>query len=459
MHQIDRRAFIQAAGLASIGFLNLRHASAAARATHLRPPLGPLRPDPRGILDLPDGFAYAIVSRVGDRMSDGLVVPGKPDGMAAFPGPDGLTIVVRNHENETMNAYGQTSAFGLEYELLDKIDADNLFDKGHGKTPSHGGTSTFVWDTRQHKLVRQFLSLGGTARNCSGGPTPWGSWLTCEESDQVPDARHEQIHGWVFEVPATAEPVLHKAVPIKPMGRFYHEAVAVDPNTGIVYLTEDREDGCVYRYIPKTPGELVAGGRLQALALVDHPGLDTRNHTTQSVVRDELLPVRWIDVEDVEAPNDDMRSRSQIAGAAIFSRGEGIAWSKDGLYIVCTDGGQARRGQVWLYRPSKIEGKPGESDSPGALSLFIEPNDHSVVDMPDNCTIAPWGDLVLCEDGLEPDSFVRGVTRSGDVYKIARNAIDASEFAGCTFSPDGSTLFVNMQHHGLTIAIRGPWPA
>lgn len=262
----------------------------------------------------------------------------------------------------------------------------------------------------------------------------------------------------MFEVPATADPVLHKAEPIKAMGRFNHEAVAVDPGTGIVYLTEDRGDGCLYRYIPTTPGRLGEGGRLQALAIVDRPGFETRNRDAAGVQRDETLAVRWIDVEDVEAPLDDLRLRSHKLGAAVFARGEGIDWSRRGVYIVCTDGGKARRGQVWRYVPSPFEGTPRESESPGALTLFIEPDDKSVLDMPDNCVVAPWGDLVLCEDGSSPDSFVLGVTPGGEIYKIARNAIDASEFAGATFSPDGSTLFVNLQHHGLTVAIRGPWP-
>lgn len=458
MSELNRRAFLQAAGLASVGFFNLRQAAGATSRFESASPLGPLQPDPRGIVDLPKGFAYSVVSRVGDRMSDGLIVPGKPDGMAAFAGPDGLTIVIRNHENETNNRYGQTSAFGRAYELLERTDTSKFFDRGYGKTPAHGGTTTFVWDTKNHRLVRAFLSLGGTSRNCAGGPTPWGTWLTCEETVQGKNEIYEQSHGWVFEVPPTVEPRLHKAEPIKPMGRFFHEAVAVDPDTGIVYLTEDRSDGCVYRFIPDQPGDLMAGGRLQALAIIDRPSLDTRNHDTETVRKDEALAVRWIDAEDVESPNDDLRQRCQQAGAAVFSRGEGIVWSRDGIYIVCTDGGPARRGQVWRYRPSKQEGTDAEIVSPGTLSLFIEPNDRSIVDMPDNCTIAPWGDLVLCEDGYAPDSFVLGVTRSGQVYPILRNAVAPSELAGCTFSPDGTTLFVNLQHEGLTVAVYGPWP-
>lgn len=458
MSRVDRRAFMQAAGLASLGFMGLERAIAAPLRASRASPIGMLRPDPRGILDLPEGFAYSTVSRIGDRMSDGLIVPGKPDGMAAFAGPDGLTIVVRNHECETVANAGHASAFGAAYERAGGVDRSKLFDRGHDKTPAHGGTTTFVWDTREHRLVRQFLSLGGTSRNCAGGRTPWGSWLTCEESVQLPDEVYAEPHGWVFEVPATAEPVLHKAEPIKPMGRFNHEAVAVDPRTGIVYLTEDRGDGCLYRYIPKTPGKLAEGGRLQALAIVDRPTFDTRNQTVLAVRRDEELKVHWIDLDDVEAPRDDLRFRAQSAGAAIFSRGEGIDWSDRGIYIVCTDGGSARRGQVWRYVPSAHEGSADEADAPGTLSLFIEPNDKSIVDMPDNCVVAPWGDLVLCEDGSSPDSFVVGVTREGELYRIARNAADASEFAGCTFSPDGSTLFVNLQHPGITVAIRGPWP-
>jgi len=242
------------------------------------------------------------------------------------------------------------------------------------------------------------------------------------------------------------------------MGRFNHEAVAVDPGTGIVYLTEDRPDGLVYRFLPKEPGKMLAGGRLQMLAIVDQPGVDTRNHDAQRFKIGAPAQVRWIDCEDVRSPDDTLRTRGAGAGAAVFARGEGITWSQDGIYIVCTSGGRVQRGQVWRYHPSKDEGSPEEADRPGTIELFIEPNDASVVDMPDNCTVAPWGDLVLCEDGFEPNSYLVGVTKAGEVYKIARNAMSNREFAGATFSPDGSTLFVNLQSEGVTLAIEGPWP-
>ncbi len=456
MNQLDRRAFLHAASAVSVGFLGLRHATAAstsARATGL---LGPLKSDPRGILDLPDGFNYRIISRTGDRMSDGLIVPGVPDGMAAFPGPNGLTLLVRNHECSTDPRY--RSPLGDSYSLKNRTDLSKFFDQGFRKTPAHGGTTTIVYDTRTGQVKREFLSLGGTLRNCAGGPTPWGSWLTCEETVQKPDSIHEQEHGWVFEVPATAEVKLHQAEPLYDMGRFNHEAVAVEPTFGIVYLTEDRGDGLLYRFIPNEVGKLNKGGRLQMLVIIDQPGVDTRNHDQQRFEIGATVPVRWMDCENVRAPDDDLRKRGAAAGAAVFARGEGIAWSEDGIYIVCTSGGRAKRGQVWRYRPSPSEGTPDEANKPATLELFIEPNDSSIVDMPDNCAIAPWGDVILCEDGPGPDSFLLGVTPKGDVYRIGRNAISASEFAGSTFSPDGSTLFVNIQKDGLTLAIEGPWP-
>lgn len=454
-HQVDRRAFLQTASVVSIGFLGLRHA--IGRPVPMRSgPFGPLVADPAGVFDLPDGFTCRVISRVGDRMSDGLVVPGAPDGMAAFPGPDGLTLLVRNHECDTHP--NQLSPLGRAYEHKDSVDLANFYDAGHGTTPAHGGTTTVVFDTKSGRVKAEFLSLGGTLRNCAGGPTPWGSWLTCEESVQRKGDKYEKDHGWVFEVPATAEPKLQRAEAIYDMGRFNHEAVAVDPATGIVYLTEDRGDGLFYRFIPNKPGRLVEGGTLQMLAVVDRPALDTRNQQTQTIDTGTHLPVRWMDCEDVRSPDDSLRTRGAAAGAAIFARGEGIAWSDDGIYIVCTNGGKAKRGQVWRYHPSPVEGKPEETADPGTLELFIEPNDASVVDMPDNCTVAPWGDLILCEDGAGPDSFLLGVTRDGTVYKIGRNAISSSELAGATFSPDGSTLFVNIQRDGLTLAITGPWP-
>lgn len=174
------------------------------------------------------------------------------------------------------------------------------------------------------------------------------------------------------------------------------------------------------------------------------------------------MDVRWIDLDDVESPNADLRRRGFLAGAARFARGEGI-WAGDGeLFFAATSGGAAQAGQIWRYEPSRDEGQRGERLQPGTLTLFVESPHRRMIDMCDNLTIAPWGDLVLCEDG-PGDNHLVGVTRRGDIYPLARNAMvdkrgSASELAGATFSPDGTTLFCNIQGAGVTLAITGPWP-
>ena len=131
-------------------------------------------------------------------------------------------------------------------------------------------------------------------------------------------------------------------------------------------------------------------------------------------------------------------------------------YGRGAVYFVCTSGGRAKKGQIWRYLPSPHEGTPEEARDPGTLELFVEPNDGGLIDNADNLTVAPWGDLILCEDG-GGEQFVVGVTPRGGIYKFGRNAQSDSEFAGATFSPDGSTLFVNIQSPGLTLAITGPW--
>lgn len=463
---LSRRHFMRSAGAISLGFGGLpgllTRAAAAPSADAPATGFGALRADPRRLLDLPAGFEYRVISRMGQRMDDGLLVPGRPDGMAAFPGPGGTTIVVRNHEIANFATKGHPTlmgAFGPNYELLKTFDRDLLYDPADGRPPL-GGVSTFVYDTGSRRLERQFLSLAGTSLNCAGGPTPWGSWITCEETEQLesPTDGFAKRHGYAFEVPASAEPRVVEPNPILGMGRFTHEACCVDPATGIVYETEDLNDGLLYRFIPRTPGRLHEGGRLQALAIRGAPSFDTTNwpSVARRVALNETFDCDWIDVDDVDAPNNDLRKRGFNAGAARFARGEGMYWAADAAYVVCTDGGRAAKGQVWRYTPSRFEGTAQERDFPGRLELFTEPNDAAVVDMPDNVCAAPNGDLVLCTDNGR-QNFLVGLTPRGDLYKIARNAASASEFAGCTFSPDGSTLFVNIQDMGLTLAVTGPW--
>jgi hypothetical protein len=376
--------------------------------------------------------------------------------MATFSDPDGNTIIIRNHECEELAP--KIGAFGKQLELLAKVESRFLYDGGSKNVPVMGGTTTLVFDTRRQKLVRHYLSLAGTLRNCAGGPTPWNSWLTCEETEQLAGGPFLKDHGYVFEVPARSEIGLVEPIPLTAMGRFRHEAVAVDAKSGVIYETEDMDDGLIYRFLPERQQDLKRGGKLQALALIGRPAVDLRNWKSNSpvIAVGESVPVEWIDLEDIQSPANDLRQRGHSAGAARFARGEGMWYGNEGVYFACTTGGHARLGQIWRYRPSPHEGQPEEARSPGRLELFVEPNDGRLVENADNLTVAPWGDLVICEDGLS-DQHVIGVTPKGKFYRLARNAVSQSEFAGATFSPDGSTLFVNIQHDGLTVAITGPW--
>ena len=455
----SRRHFFQQAALVSLAFSGLREAAAQAAAA--AEGATPLKKDAKKLLDLPPGFRYTVISKTGDPMDDGLKVPGAPDGMGAFAGADGRTILVRNHELDPGAV--ANGAFGAKLVLLPKVQREALYDYGRGKKPGLGGTSTLVFDTKTQTLVRQFMSLAGTTRNCAGGATPWGSWITCEEdttkpneSGQSPDDPIEKEHGFNFEVPAREEIGLAAPVPLKEMGRFRHEAVAVDPGTGIVYQTEDRTDGIFYRFIPKSPGKLVEGGKLQALRIRDQARADTRNFAGQQFRPGQKLDVEWVDMKDVLSPDDDLRYQGFFEhGAARFARGEGIWYGQNSVLFACTNGGKARKGQIWRYTPSADEGKAGESTKPGQLELFIEPNDGNLVENCDNITLAPWGDLIICEDGKSPQYLV-GVQPDGTTYRFAKTSL--AEFAGACFSPDGTTLFVNiMGSPGVTLAITGPW--
>lgn len=457
---LNRRRFLGALGITAAGFAGLRalvqNPLAAALQTSASSGWGALLPDAEGLLDLPAGFAYVAFSRRGEEMDDGLLVPGMHDGMAAFPGPDGRVLLVRNHENES--AWLDFSPFGPDAARLDRVQADRIYDRGHGRRPNLGGTTTLVYNPGSRRLEAHYLSLAGTVRNCAGGPTPWGTWITCEEvnDEREPDA--EKDHGYNFEVLPSPTPGLVAPVPLKAMGRFRHEAICVHPASGAVYQTEDVGDGLLYRFLPDQPGKLAAGGRLQALVLRDRHGADTRNWDTTLFPAGNPQAVRWVDLDEVESPLGDLRHRGFAAGAALFARGEGAWWGEDAAWFAMTNGGSARLGQIFRYRPSPHEGTALEADAPGTLELFVEPNDSALVSNCDNLCVAPWGDLVLCEDTGGPCRLV-GVTPEGGFYVIGRVPRAGRELAGACFSPDGSTLFVNLQNPGVTLAIHGPWPA
>lgn len=470
----SRRQFLQtaAATTAFAGFARFADAQITADADGYSNPgyaseitgYGPLLRDPAEIFDLPEGFSYKVISKAGDPMDDGLVAAGKMDGMGCFAAGRGKVALVRNHEISPPPRDLQITAYGQDRALAPKVAAEDLYDTDINGLPLGGGTSTLIYDLKSRELKAQHLSLAGTAVNCAGGVTPWGSWLTCEETVVKAGQGVKKDHGWVFEVPSRLRG-LAEPIPITGMGRFKHEACAIDPRTGIAYLTEDEVDGkgLFYRYLPNDRRRLHAGGRLQALAVTD--GGDVRNWDAVSWKQGDWKQARWIDLDGVDNPDTDLRHRGQAAGASWFARGEGIYFGKGELYFTCTSGGPKYHGQVLRYVPSAHEGQAGESDAPGRLQLFVEPSDTRIMQMADNLVIAPWGHLVTCEDKVGGTNYLRGITPEGKVYTMGRNAQTlagakirgTSELAGVCFSPDGSTMFVNIYTPGCTLAITGPW--
>jgi secreted PhoX family phosphatase len=453
-----RRTFLKQSSAISLGFFGLQ--SFVMRGCDDTPsevlqqmnmPYGQLFADEKKMLKLPKGFTYKIISRQGDKMSDGLLTPGLPDGMATFAGENGKVIVVRNHEliSSDFGAAGKTN------EVLPDIPKEKIYDLGSSKVRCKGGTTTFVYDEVTGEIESSWLSLAGTIRNCAGGRTPWGSWVSCEETFVGKSKNLKKQHGYNFEVPATMSPSLADPIPLKAMGRFNHEAICVDPKTGIVYQTEDRNDSCIYRFIPQEKGNLKAGGRLQALVIKSSQTKDTRNWDAAPMSTNKKMEVKWVDLTDVASTKDNLRYQAQEKGAAIFARGEGMWFGENEVYFACTSGGAKKWGQVFRYVPSPMEGTVLENGQPGTVELFLEPNDKELLQNCDNLTIAPWGDIIMCEDRANPN--IVGVTPTGEMYRVAENIGRPSEFAGGVFSPSGKTFFVNIQHFGLTLAISGPW--
>lgn len=453
---LSRRRFLHRSGLALIGAAGAPSALSALLAGCRSAPEGSGGPieDPQGLIDLPEGFTYRVFSRTGEEMDDGYLVPAMHDGMAAFAGEGDTCVLVRNHE--VRMGRQEQGPFGTRSERLRPEDRSRVYDPGTAGHPAPGGTTTLVFDTRRGELLRHHLSLAGTVRNCAGGITPWNSWITCEETERLSGDVLARDHGYAFDVPADPALGLVDARPLRAMGRFYREAVALDPGSGCVYQTEDLGDGLLYRFVSDTPGNLTAG-RLQALAVEGLPGADLRNWEGSRYRVGARLPATWVDLDDPENRGNDLRLRGHAAGAALFARGEGMWTLADGIYIACTNGGRTRTGQIWRYTPGEDEGRESPGGTSGTVSLFAEPNDPERMDACDNLTATPWGDLLVCEDSGGVQDLVR-ITPAGETRRFARNRLNDSEFAGACFSPDGSTMFVNIQDPGLTLAVSGPWP-
>lgn len=456
---LDRRQFFArsslAAGAATFGggifnALVARAAVAGERGGGADGPgYGPLRPAGDD-LALPVGFQYRVLSTEGDPMDDGFPAPKAMDGMGAFALPNGNVLLVRNHEDSQAASHlrprpaGSTSTTA---GMLNGILNTAYGPRGYAYDAFAGGgtTSLEVEPYGRRRLVRQHWSLVGTLRNCAGGVTPWGSWLSSEESLENSSATgYAQHHGYNFEVPIDTVPgIPAPPVALKHLGRFNHEAVAVDPATGIVYETEDQgEVSGFYRFVPSVkptrPGDLaVTSGRLEMMKIVGVHRYDTRLNQTVGVP----LPVEWVQITNPDPFPVGATIEGQ-AGSAVFAEGynaggvrfrrlEGCWYDRGRIFFLSTNGGNMGFGQVFVYDPVG-----------STVTMIFESPSHNVCDGPDNCCTTPQGGLVLCEDAGGAQ-FLRGLSPSGEIFDLARNLRNTIEFAGVCFSPDGQTLFVN----------------
>jgi len=402
---------------------------------------GPLK-DAGPELALPRGFQYRVLCVEGQKMSDGYRAPGEHDGMCAFPLPNGNIRLIRNHE--VQNAPSLNAAMG---------DPATAYDRGAG-----GGTVSLEVHPETREVIRDFVSLNGTWRNCAGGPTPWGSWLSCEEAFFGPESGFGELHGYVFDVPVARERAV-RTEPLTALGRFAHEAVAVDSRTGIIYETEDHNRAGFYRFLPNQPyrdgqpGDLRAGGRLQMAAIAARQRYDTRTGQTPG----QTMRVTWVDIDDPDPQGGPEQvnavfEQGYAKGGALFSRLEGCWYGEGSVHIVATNGGNQELGQVWQYRP-------GDE----TLALVFESPSRHVLNRPDNVCVSPRGAVVLCEDSGASRQYLKGLTRDGRIFDIAANLASKSELAGVSFSPDGRTLFFNAygerggRQPGMTFAVWGPW--
>lgn len=416
------------------------------------PGYGPLRTDPEGMLALPAGFSYRVLTHSGvTRLESGEFTPSDHDGTATFEGPRGTTLLVNNHELDGPRAdypYPVPLAEGLVYD------------------PAAAGGCTVV-ETHRDGRTAEWVGIAGTSTNCAGGRTPWGTWLTCEEnSDRAGQNGMTKDHGFVFEVDPFDRRANRDPRPVKAFGRYDHEAVVIDPRTGYAYLTEDASgpNGLLYRWVP--PHGFTHGrgrlrhlgddaGTLQAPRCFDAGGrfVDDLSRATKIGT---VYGVDWLEVPDRHARTVEVREQFDDGDVTRARKLEGMWWADGGAYIVSSyardeSPGRPHDGQVWFYHPRRRT-----LTLKVLLGVNAEPGQDGAFDGPDNITVSPYGGLVIAEDG-EGVQHLFGATESGVTYPIARNDLNDSEFTGVVFSPDGRTLYANIQDPGIMLAITGPW--
>ena len=534
-----RRRLLQGSGAIAAtrftGLMGALYASNARAATGKQAvsavsPYGPVSPvndmtTGLPLLQLPAGFSYRSHGWTGDAMSDGFPTPGNHDGMAVVTsrrvGRSSELVLVRNHERGLVatpgeairapHAYATTEVNGIITVFYGgqpiRIGAGGIVTNPAAPAPAPfvgypaGGTSNLLF--RDGQWAGSVGSLSGTLGNCAGGPTPWGTWLTCEETIYDFSGIGGKKHGYVFEVADDAAESI--AQPIVGMGRFIHEAVAVDPATGHIYETEDnRNVAAFFRYVPDdTSGQLGSlhhGGRLQAARIKTLVRQARPSTLAQANDQGLLNPdigdeyeLEWVDIADPDA--DPVVVVGQPGGVSIgfaagptyqalsqgcarMSRGEGIWYSGGKLFIVDTAAGVDGNGRV-----GQGEGAVWElTISTMRLRAVFVSGHQTAGNNPDNVTVSPRGGVVLCEDGGgSTDAFgtgsrLLGLNAAGEAYILCKNnlSLDAGqiatagktvgaadyrgyEFCGACFDPTGRILFANLQTPGITVAIVGPW--